>query len=45
MVMVRSIKNFLCLYQNKIDFLTSDFIVVEGRNQLKFNAQIQIAAT
>ena len=27
----------------KIDFLTSDFIVVENRNQLKFNAQIQIA--
>ena len=32
------------LYQNRIDFLPSDFIVVEGRNELKFNAQIQIAA-
>ena len=44
MVMVRSMKKFLCFYQNKIDFPTSDFIVVEGRNQLKFNAQIQLAA-
>ena len=32
------------MYQNKIDFLTSDFIVVESRNPLKFNAQTQIAA-
>ena len=30
------------LYQNKIDFLSSAFIVDEGRNQLKFDAQIQI---
>ena len=31
------------LYQNKIDILFSAFIVDEGRNQLKFNAQIKIA--
>ena len=30
------------LYQNEIDFLSSAFIVDEGRNQLKFDAQIQI---
>ena len=31
------------LYRNKIDFLSSAFIVDKGRNQLKFNVQIQIA--